>query len=204
MLAQLFFAVCVAVGAGLFARRVAFIRKNILMGQAVDRSDRAADRWKVMARVALGQGKMVTRPVAGIMHILIYVGFVVINIELLEIVIDGLFGTHRAFAGLGGLYNVLIGTFEVLAALVVLACVVFFVRRNGMALARFKSPEMGGWPTLDANLILIAEVPKRSELWIIATEFSGKYRLGCSTTNSTSSSPCPPLRNSMRRTWPTL
>ena len=80
MLAQLFFAVCVAVGAGLFARRVAFIRKNILMGQAVDRSDRAADRWKVMARVALGQGKMVTRPVAGIMHILFYVGFVVLNI----------------------------------------------------------------------------------------------------------------------------
>ena len=158
MIAQLLFAVCVAAGAGLFARRVAFIRKNILMGQDVDRFDRPADRWKVMARVALGQGKMVARPVAGIMHILIYVGFVVINIELLEIVIDGLFGTHRAFAGLGGLYDVLIGTFEVLAALVVLACVVFFVRRNGMALARFKSPEMGGWPTLDANLILIAEV----------------------------------------------
>ena len=114
MIAQLLFAVCVAAGAGLFARRVAFIRKNILMGQDVDRFDRPSDRWKVMARVALGQGKMVARPVAGIMHILIYVGFVVINIELLEIVIDGLFGTHRAFAGLGGLYDVLIGTFEVL------------------------------------------------------------------------------------------
>ena len=158
MIAQLLFAVCVAAGAGLFARRVAFIRNNILMGQDVDRFDRPADRWKVMARVALGQGKMVARPVAGIMHILIYVGFVVINIELLEILIDGLLGTHRVFAGLGGVYNVLIGTFEVLAALVVLACVVFFVRRNGLALARFKSPEMGGWPTLDANLILIAEV----------------------------------------------
>ena len=86
MIAQLLFAACLAIGAGLFARRVGFIRRNILMGQDVDRSDRPADRWKVMARVAFGQGKMVARPVAGIMHILIYVGFVVINIELLEIV----------------------------------------------------------------------------------------------------------------------
>ena len=158
MIAQLLFALCVAAGVGLFAKRIGFIRRNILQGQDVDRSDRAADRWKVMARVALGQGKMVARPVAGVMHILIYVGFVVINIELLEIVIDGLFGTHRVFAFLGPLYDVLIGTFEVLAALVVLACVVFFVRRNGMAIARFRSPEMGGWPSLDANLILVAEV----------------------------------------------
>ena len=158
MIAQLLFALCVAAGAGLFAKRIGFIRRNILQGQDVDRSDRAADRWKVMARVALGQGKMVARPVAGVMHILIYVGFVVINIELLEIVIDGLFGTHRVFAFLGPLYDVLIGTFEVLAALVVLACVVFFVRRNGMAIARFRSPEMGGWPSLDANVILVAEV----------------------------------------------
>ncbi|HAT48146.1 MAG TPA: Fe-S oxidoreductase, partial [Flavobacteriales bacterium] len=99
MIAQLIFAACVVAGATLFARRIRFIRKNILMGQHVDRFDRPLDRWKVMARVALGQGKMVARPVAGIMHILIYVGFVVINIELLEILIDGLFGTHRAFAG---------------------------------------------------------------------------------------------------------
>ena len=90
MIAQLLFAVCLAAGVLLFSRRVAFIRRNILMGQHVDRSDRPADRWKVMARVALGQGKMVARPVAGVMHILIYVGFVIINIELLEIIIDGL------------------------------------------------------------------------------------------------------------------
>ena len=158
MIAQLLFALCVAAGVGLFTKRIGFIRRNILQGQDVDRQDRTTDRWKVMARVALGQGKMVARPVAGVMHILIYVGFVVINIELLEIVIDGLFGTHRVFAFLGPLYDVLIGTFEVLAALVVLACVVFFVRRNGMAIARFRSPEMGGWPSLDANLILVAEV----------------------------------------------
>ena len=158
MIAQLLFAMCVAAGVGLFAKRIGFIRRNILQGQDVNRSDRATDRWKVMARVALGQGKMVARPVAGVMHIMIYVGFVVINIELLEIVIDGLLGTHRVFAFLGPVYDVLIGTFEVLAALVVLACVVFFVRRNGMAIARFRSPEMGGWPSLDANLILVAEV----------------------------------------------
>tara|TARA_B110000003_G_scaffold46377_1_gene44594 strand:+ start:14325 stop:15647 length:1323 start_codon:yes stop_codon:yes gene_type:complete len=158
MIAQIVFAVCLAIGIGLFARRVSFIRRNILQGQSIDRSDRPSDRWKVMARVALGQGKMVTRPVAGIMHILIYVGFVLINIEMLEILLDGLLGTHRVFSFLGPFYNFLIGMFEVLAALVVLACVVFFVRRNGMAIARFGSPEMGGWPSLDANIILIAEV----------------------------------------------
>ena len=101
MIAQLLFAMCVAAGVGLFAKRIGFIRRNILQGQDVNRSDRATDRWKVMARVALGQGKMVARPVAGVMHIMIYVGFVVINIELLEIVIDGLLGTHRVFAFLG-------------------------------------------------------------------------------------------------------
>ena len=101
MIAQIVFAVCLAIGIGLFARRVSFIRRNILQGQNLDRSDRPSDRWKVMARVALGQGKMVTRPVAGIMHILIYVGFVVINIEMLEILLDGLLGTHRVFAFLG-------------------------------------------------------------------------------------------------------
>jgi heterodisulfide reductase subunit C len=112
-----------------------------------------------MARVALGQSKMVVRPVAGVMHILIYVGFILINIEVLEILVDGLFGTHRVFAPyLGGLYDVLIGTFEWLAFGVLVACVVFLVRRNVLPIARFRSPEMEGWPKNDANIILIVEV----------------------------------------------
>ena len=106
----------------------------------------------------LGQGKMTARPVAGVMHILIYVGFVIINIEILEILIDGLFGTHRIFAFLGPVYDFLIASFEWLAAGVIVACVVFFVRRNGIALARFTSNDLKGWPSLDANIILVVEV----------------------------------------------
>jgi hypothetical protein len=139
MLSQLLFLVILGTASFFFAKRIAVIRRNILSGIDWDGSDRKADRWKTMARVALGQGKMTARPVAGIMHIIVYAGFVIINIEMLEIVIDGLFGTHRIFAFLGGFYNVLIASFEWLAAGVIVACVVFFIRRNGMALARLTS-----------------------------------------------------------------
>jgi len=158
MLTNILFVLCLMTSVTLFTRRVGFIRRNILMGHDIDRSDQPAERWKMMARVALGQGKMIARPVAGVMHIFIYVGFVLINIELLEIVVDGVIGTHRVFAPLGGLYDFLIASFEVLAGLVALACVVFFVRRNALAIARFRSPEMRGWPSMDANVILVAEV----------------------------------------------
>ena len=157
-LSSIAFCVVLGIGIFLFAKRVGVIRRNIMMGGEVTLEGSSAERWALMARIALGQGKMNARPVAGIMHIIIYVGFVLINIELLEIIIDGIFGTHRVFAFLGPLYNVLIGTFEVLAAGVLLACVVFLLRRNAIAIARFRSPEMGGWPTMDANIILVAEV----------------------------------------------
>lgn len=113
-----------------------------------------------MTRVALGQSKMVVRPVAGLMHIFVYVGFVIINIEILEIVLDGIFGTHRLFAPLvgDGLYHFLINSFEVLALLVIIGCVVFLIRRNLMRLSRFHKREMKKWPTTDANLILIFEI----------------------------------------------
>lgn len=128
------------------------------MGRDVDRSDRKGERLATMTRVALGQSKMVTRPLAGIMHIFIYVGFVIINIEVLEIIIDGIFGTHRIFRFLGGFYDVLIGSFEILALLVLVACVVFLVRRNIGNIRRFKMREMIGWPKNDANIILWVEV----------------------------------------------
>ena len=158
MIAQLIFAVLLGIGVFLFTKRIAFVRRNIKMGRDIDLSDRKAERWKTMARVAIGQSKMVARPVAGILHILVYAGFVIINIEILEIVIDGLFGTHRIFSFMGPLYNLLIGVFEFLALGVLVACAIFLIRRNVLALARFKSPEMGGWPSLDANIILVAEI----------------------------------------------
>jgi len=111
-----------------------------------------------MARIALGQSKMVVRPIAGVMHIIVYLGFIIINIEVLEIVLDGLLGTHRIFAPLGKVYDLLIGTFEILALLVILAVVIFWIRRNVIRLKRFITPEMKGWPKRDADYILYIEV----------------------------------------------
>jgi heterodisulfide reductase subunit C len=112
-----------------------------------------------MARIALGQSKMVKRPVAGSLHVVVYVGFLVINIELLEIIVDGVFGTHRIFAPhLGGLYNVLIAVFEVFAFLVLVSVIIFWIRRNVIRLNRFWKNEMKGWPKLDADLILYFEI----------------------------------------------
>jgi ferredoxin len=112
----------------------------------------------MLVRVALGQSKMVVRPIAGILHIIVYAGFVIINIEVLEILIDGLFGTHRVLSFTGALYDFLIASFEWLALGVLLACVVFLVRRNGIRLKRFLSKELDGWPRSDANIILFVEI----------------------------------------------
>jgi heterodisulfide reductase subunit C len=111
-----------------------------------------------MAMIALGQSKMVKKPIAGILHIIVYVGFVIINLELLEIIIDGLFGTHRVFASLGMLYDVLIASFEILAFLVLVAVFVFWIRRNIIKLKRFASADLKGKPENDANYILYFEV----------------------------------------------
>jgi heterodisulfide reductase subunit C len=157
-LSNIIFIVILVAAVLAFAYQVRKIRRNILLGRDVDRSDRKPERWAMMTRVALGQSKMVTRPLAGIMHVFIYVGFVIINIEVLEIIIDGVFGTHRVFAFAGGLYDFLIGSFEILAFLVLLACVVFLVRRNAGSIRRFKARELTSWPKNDANIILIVEV----------------------------------------------
>ncbi|MFM1931575.1 MAG: hypothetical protein RL226_878 [Bacteroidota bacterium] len=159
MISQILFALVLLAGAGLFARRVKTIRRNILLGRDVNRTDSKSERLNTMIRVALGQSKMVVRPIAGILHIFVYIGFILINIEVLEIVLDGLLGTHRLFAEpLGGFYDFLIGSFEILAFLVLFACVVFLIRRNVIHIRRFRSPELTGWPKSDANLILITEV----------------------------------------------
>ena len=155
---NILFIVALAVGIVLFARQVRRIARNVRLGRDEDRSDRKAERWGVMARVALGQGKMVVRPVAGIMHILIYVGFVLINLEVLEIIIDGIFGTHRVLSFLGGFYDLMIGVFEWLALGVVVACVVFLARRLVIRIPRFKGREMTSWPKRDAVYILLIEL----------------------------------------------
>jgi heterodisulfide reductase subunit C/uncharacterized membrane protein len=149
---------------GLFTKNLLRIRRNILLGRDIDRTDNSSKRWSTLIRVALGQGKMVTRPVAGFLHILVYVGFLLINIEVLEIVLDGIFGTHRLFAFMGGSYNMLIAIFEVLAFLVLVSCAIFLVRRNVMNIRRFGMREMKGWPKSDANLILIFEILLMSAL----------------------------------------
>jgi heterodisulfide reductase subunit C len=157
-LSSLFFTVILAVGIGVFVRNAKKIRRNILLGQPIDRSDNSSARWKNMALIALGQSKMVRRPVAGFLHVIVYLGFIIINIEVLEIITDGLLGTHRAFSGLGNLYNFLIGSFEILAFLVLVAIVVFYLRRNVINLQRFVSSDLKGWPKNDANYILYFEL----------------------------------------------
>ena len=157
-LPNIIFAFILVAGIGYFARNVNRLRSNIKLGKDVDVSDNTGQRWRNMARIALGQTKMVVRPIAGILHVVVYVGFIVINIEVLEIIIDGLLGTHRIFGSLGVLYDVLIATFEVLALLVIISVSAFWVRRNIIRLKRFIKPEMKGWPKQDGNMILYIEL----------------------------------------------
>jgi heterodisulfide reductase subunit C len=157
-LPNILFAIALIVGIGFFTKNVKKLSRNIKLGKDVDVSDNKPQRWKNMIRIALGQTKMVVRPIAGLMHIIVYVGFIIINIEVLEIILDGILGTHRLFAPLGALYDFLIGSFEVLALLVIVAVVVFWIRRNIIKLKRFIKPEMKGWPKTDGNLILYIEL----------------------------------------------
>ena len=146
-------------GIGFFTRNISRIRRNILIGKEMCRSDNKSQRWAYMIRVALGQSKMGTKPVAAFLHFIVYVGFILINIELLEIVLDGLLGSHRLFAPLlGRFYDFLIGCFEVLAFLVLITVIVFWIRRNVTRIKRFWKPEMKGWPKIDADFILYFEV----------------------------------------------
>ena len=171
---NILFFIILSIGIGYFAINVKKIIRNIKLGQDIDRSDNPSERWKNMAMIALGQSKMVKRPVAGILHIFVYVGFVVINLEVLEIMIDGLFGTHRIFSFLGRLYNALIGSFEILALLVLVAVIVFWIRRNVINLKRFIHSDLKGWPKSDANYILYFEVVLMS-LFLIMN--AGDYHL---------------------------
>lgn len=155
---NIFFALLLAIGIGYFTINVKKLIRNINLGRDVNRSDNSSERWKNMTMVALGQSKMVKRPIAGFLHIIVYVGFVIINIEVIEIIIDGLFGTHRVLSFMGVFYDILIGSFEILAFLVLVAVIVFWIRRNVTKLARFTSSDLKGKPKNDANYILYFEM----------------------------------------------
>lgn len=157
-LPNILFALLLIAGIGFFVKNVSKLKRNIFLGKDTEVSEDKPQRWKNMAKIALGQTKMVVRPIAGILHIIVYVGFVIINIEVLEIILDGLFGTHRLFAVLGPVYDFLIASFEILAFLVIVAVLIFWARRNVVKLKRFFKPEMEGWPKNDGNLILYIEL----------------------------------------------
>ena len=158
MIAQILFVMIAAVATYFFVKNLKTIRRNILLGKDVDLSDNKAERWKTMLKVAFGQTKMAARPVPFVLHLVVYVGFVLINVEVLEILIDGVFGSHRVLSFLGAVYNLAIGFFEILAFGVLVACVVFLTRRYVVKLARFQSPELQGKPNKDAAYILFIEI----------------------------------------------
>ena len=153
------FLLLLILGIGFFIRNMMRLRQSILLGKPSGRIDHKKVRWQRMIRLALGQSKMGIKPVAGSLHLIVYLGFILINIELLEIVLDGLLGTHRLFAPyFGSFYNFLIGSFELLAFLVLIAVFFFWTRRNLIKIKRFLKPEMKGWPKNDADYILYFEV----------------------------------------------
>ena len=142
-----------------FVRNLNRLYRNINLGKEINTRDNKKQRLLNMCKIALGQGKIIKRPVSGILHVIVYIGFIVINIELLEIVLDGLLGTHRLFSDyLGSLYGYLIATFELLAVLVIISVSIFWIRRNVIKIKRFFGDNMKGWPKNDANFILYFEV----------------------------------------------
>ncbi|MBF6652819.1 Fe-S oxidoreductase [Flavobacterium columnare] len=158
-LSSLFFLIILGVGIGFFAKNVKKIIRNIKLGKDINRSDRSSDRWKNMLLVAFGQKKMFTRPIPAVLHFVLYSAFIITQIELVEIFIDGIFGTHRFFKPvLGGFYTFLISFIEILSVTALVATVAFLMRRNLLKLPRLNKTELLGWPKKDANLILIMEI----------------------------------------------
>jgi len=164
LIQQIAFVLVVLVSAYFFISRVRRIRNNILMGRGEDRTDQPRKRWRSMLLVAFGQKKMFKKPIPAILHLMIYVGFLVINIEGIEFFLDGITGQHRTIAmlleqwNLTPFYTITLNIFEFLAVLVIISCVFFLIRRNVFKIKRFDGNEMSKWPKLDANLILVFEI----------------------------------------------
>lgn len=176
---QIVFIVCAIAAIWFFAKKVKEMRRNVLLGRDEDRTDNKDQRMRNMVLLALGQKKMFKKPIPAFLHLAVYAGFIIINIEILEIFIDGVTGAHRIFAPvLGGLYSFLVGFFEVLAALVLIGCVVFLIRRNVLKVRRLNMKELNGWPKSDANLILVTEVVLMSLFLIMNTADLSLQQLG--------------------------
>jgi heterodisulfide reductase subunit C len=162
LIQQILFAALSVLSVYLFSKKAKEIIRNIRLGRDEKMESGPgvnAQRWRNLLLLALGQKKMFRNPLVAVMHFLVYAGFIIINIEVLEIVLDGITGKHRLFAApLGGFYSFLINSFEVLALLVLIACVIFLVRRNIIKLKRFIHNDLDGWPRSDANYILITEI----------------------------------------------
>jgi heterodisulfide reductase subunit C len=159
ILQQILFIALAATAIFLFAKKAGQIRRNILLGKDLNLSNDPAKRWKNLLLLALGQKKMFRNPLVAFMHLIIYAGFIIINLEVMEIVLDGILGTHRLFFHpLGNFYIFLIDFFEVLAVGVITVCIIFLLRRNIIKLKRFISKDLNGWPRSDANYILITEI----------------------------------------------
>ena len=158
-LPNIVFSLLLIVSISIFVINIRKMISNIKLGKSIERNDRLKERFIKMFYIAFGQSKMIKRPLVGILHLIVYLGFIVINIELIEIIIDGILGTHRVFSSyLGVFYNILIGIFEIFAFLVLISVIVFWIRRNILKISRFWKNEMKGWPKLDADLILYFEV----------------------------------------------
>ena len=158
-LQQVLFLLVIALAVFMLYKRINFLKTSINLGKPESRSGNSFTRFKNMLLIAFGQKKMFKKPIPAILHLFVYIGFILINIEVLEFIIDGFAGTHRVFAPhLGSFYTFLMNFFEVLAVTVLVACVIFLVRRNIIKVPRFHKPEMTRWPLLDANLILITEI----------------------------------------------
>jgi heterodisulfide reductase subunit C len=156
---QILFIILTIAAIWLFAKQVRFIRRNINLGREEKLKDNPAARWRNMLLMALGQKRMFDKPLVALLHFAVYAGFIIINIEILEIVLDGIFGTHRMFSPmLGSIYSFVINFFEVLAFLVLSACVIFLIRRNLVRVRRLNMKELNGWPRSDANYILCFEI----------------------------------------------
>jgi heterodisulfide reductase subunit C len=159
MVEQIAFILVLLAAVYVLSKRASFVRRNILLGRPVTIRDQPRKRLRNLLLVAFGQKKMFKRPIPAVLHLFVYVGFLVINIEVLEFIIDGVVGTHRIFAPyLGSFYSVLMNVFEFLAVGVLLSCIIFLIRRNILKVRRFWLYEMKEWPRLDANLILVTEI----------------------------------------------
>ena len=188
ILPNIIFSFLLVISLGFFGRNIKKLIRVINLGKPVDRSDNPVKRLSNMIRIALGQSKMVTKPISGALHVIVYLGFIIINIEVLEILIDGVTGSHRFFSKYFNttIYNFLIASFEIFALLVLISVIIFWTRRNLLKIKRFLSSEMKGWPKFDADNILYFEVVlmmlflsmNATDLILQERNFEGYYSAG--------------------------